>query len=122
MAERAISQAEVDAYAELSTDRNPLHVDEEFARNTTFGGTIVHGFLLLGEALSQLQLTTGYAKQLECRFLAPVRPGKSITTVVEPIDDNTATFQVRQGDRLCVTGIIERPRAPHSTTKDKFQP
>src|SRR3954462_10983330 len=41
---RALSQSEVDAFADLTHDHNPIHVDPAEAAQTPFGGTIVHGF------------------------------------------------------------------------------
>jgi 3-oxoacyl-[acyl-carrier protein] reductase len=41
-----ITAAEVDAFAQLSGDRNPLHMDDEFARRQGFSGRVVHGMLI----------------------------------------------------------------------------
>lgn len=43
----AVTQAAVDAFAEASGDRNPLHVDVAAAGDSPFGGTIAHGAWLL---------------------------------------------------------------------------
>ena len=43
----AMTQEQVDAFAELTGDHNFIHVDPERARETPFGGTIAHGFLAL---------------------------------------------------------------------------
>jgi 3-hydroxybutyryl-CoA dehydratase len=107
MADRRISQAEVDEYAEVSTDRNPLHVDLQFAAGSKFGATIVHGFLLLGDATHELQRSTTYPKRLHCEFLAPVHPGEPISTGLGPIDGNARSFEVCVATRICVTGTIE---------------
>jgi acyl dehydratase len=55
---RAFSEADVRQFAELSTDRNPIHLDAEYAADTQFKQRIVHGALvaslfsaLLGEQL-----------------------------------------------------------------------
>jgi len=57
----------IDAYADLSGDHTPIHVDEEAARKSDFGARVAHG--LLG-----LSLADGLKTQAEYRFL----PGKSL--------------------------------------------
>lgn len=44
---RTISLADVEQFAQLTGDFNPLHLDEEFARTTRFGERVVHGMLTL---------------------------------------------------------------------------
>ncbi len=51
--ERIISAKEVDAFAELSGDFSPLHMDEAFAKTTRFGQRVSHG-MILGTWLSTL--------------------------------------------------------------------
>ena len=46
--EADVTQQDVSAFAQLSGDRNPLHVDPSYARTTEYGRPIVHGALLLG--------------------------------------------------------------------------
>ncbi|MFN8438088.1 MAG: MaoC family dehydratase [Cytophagales bacterium] len=38
-----ITQKQVDAFAEISGDKNPIHIDEEYAQSTKFGKRIIHG-------------------------------------------------------------------------------
>ena len=42
-----IDQARIDAFAEVTEDRQFIHIDPEAAKATPFGGTIAHGFLTL---------------------------------------------------------------------------
>jgi len=71
--------AEVEAFARASGDRNPLHLDPEFAVDTAFGGPVVHGALvamaMLGvlpdEALTRVQ-------SVRVLFPAPVRVGERL--------------------------------------------
>lgn len=44
---RTISERDVEQFAELTGDHNPLHLDEEFAQTTRFGDRVVHGMLTL---------------------------------------------------------------------------
>ena len=54
MIERAFSLRELEAFAELSGDRNPMHVDPIAARRTLFGGPVVHGVCALLWSLNEL--------------------------------------------------------------------
>lgn len=44
--ERVLTQEDFDAFARLSGDDNPIHVDPEFSARTRFGRTVSHGMLL----------------------------------------------------------------------------
>lgn len=48
-----VTEAEIDAFADLSGDHNPLHIDGDYARAQGFPGRVAHGFLL-GAKLSGL--------------------------------------------------------------------
>jgi acyl dehydratase len=79
----AITTEHLDRGAALIGDFNPLHVDEAFARNSPFGGRILHGVLtsaLISAPFGNLVSGTalGYL-QHDARFLAPVRPGDTLT-------------------------------------------
>jgi acyl dehydratase len=83
------TQRTVDAWAELSGDRNPLHVDPAYAAGTRFGGTIAHGPHTLAYMQRAMVELLGdswlYGGKLEAvRFTAPVRPGHDYRVVAEP--------------------------------------
>jgi acyl dehydratase len=93
---RAVTQDQVDQFADITNDHNFIHIDPERARATPFGGTIAHGFLtlaLVAEATQRLQVTdanTSINYGLEkVRFPAPLpvggqwRSGAEVTEVTE---------------------------------------
>lgn len=74
------------AFADLSGDHNPIHVDEEYAKTTPFGGAIAHGMLsaaYISAVLGQKLPGAGavYLGQT-LRFRRPVRMGDSVTARV----------------------------------------
>ncbi|MCI0650274.1 MAG: SDR family oxidoreductase [Planctomycetes bacterium] len=80
--ETVIDDALIERFADLSGDRNPLHVDDAYAAATPFGGRIAHGMIagalfsrLIGEHLPGERAL--YRSQ-QLRFLAPVRPGTRV--------------------------------------------
>lgn len=83
---KTFSSEEVKAFAELSLDRNPIHLDEIYAEQTIFGSRIVHGFLVgsLISAVFGTQLPGEGAIYLhqEMNFRKPVYHGEEITATV----------------------------------------
>jgi len=83
---KAIGDREIGLFADASSDRNPVHLDDGYAQGTMFGGRIAHGMLtaalisaVIGEQLPGHG--TVYLRQ-DLRFLAPVRPGDRVEAVV----------------------------------------
>ncbi len=80
----------MDAFAELSGDRNPLHFDPDFAASTRMGGLIIHGGLTtaLFNALVADQLPGPGSVFLhqEWDYPAPVYIGDTVTATVEVIE------------------------------------
>jgi acyl dehydratase len=86
---KRLTDADVRAFAEASGDTNRLHLDEEFAEQTRFGGRIVHGTLVSGlvsAALARLPGLTIYLSQ-DVRFTDPVEIGDRLTATVEVVED-----------------------------------
>jgi 3-hydroxybutyryl-CoA dehydratase len=86
---RVITQTQLQAYADAARDRNPIHIDPEFARSTPFGGTIAHGMLVLAMIGEMMYAAHGEAwlrsGRLKARFKAPARPGDTVTASGEPV-------------------------------------
>ncbi|MFC1966445.1 MaoC family dehydratase [Chloroflexota bacterium] len=80
---KSIIQENINLYAEASQDFNPIHIDEEFAKNTPLGGTIAHGMLILAYVSQMMTAAFGQSwlagGKLNVRFKAPARPGDIIT-------------------------------------------
>lgn len=80
---RAVTQEQVNAFADLTEDHNPIHVDPRHAALTPFGGTIVHGYFtvsMLAPLLDELldvqgaSMSVNYGME-KLRFPAPVPVG-----------------------------------------------
>ncbi len=83
---KLITDRDIELFAEVSTDRNPVHLDEAYAQDTIFQGRIAHGMLTAGliSAVIGEQLPghgTVYLGQ-SLKFMAPVRPGDTVEAVV----------------------------------------
>lgn len=84
---KAFSPEEVTRFATMSTDTNPIHLDEDFAAASVFGGRIVHGMLVasLFSGILGAELPgegTIYLGQT-LNFKAPVPIGEKVTATVE---------------------------------------
>ena len=96
---KQITDSVVHAFAELSGDYNPIHLDEEFARNTRFGRRIAHGMIsgalisaVLGYELKDRKIV--YLSQT-MKFVAPVFIDDTVTA--------TATVTNIREDKPIVT-------------------
>jgi 3-hydroxybutyryl-CoA dehydratase len=83
---RTATSAVVEAFAELSGDVNPLHLDDAYAEGTQFGGRIAHGMLAAAyiSAVLGTRLPGPGAVYLNqsLRFRRPVRLGDDVTARV----------------------------------------
>ena len=80
---KAVTQEKINLYAEASQDFNPIHVDKDFAKKTSLGGTIAHGMLILAYISQMMTVAFGRSwlvgGKLDVRFRSPARPGDTIT-------------------------------------------
>ena len=105
--EKRITDDDIVRFAEVTGDTNPLHLDDDFARESIFGGRIAHGMLtasLFSAILGTRMPGPGciYMSQ-SIRFHAPVRPGElAVATVtVKRIDDKKQRVEF---DCSCAVG------------------
>ena len=111
---KTVTEADIQAFAGVSGDTNPIHLSEDFARTTMFEGRIAHGMLsasfistLIGTRLPGPGAI--YMGQ-SLKFLAPVRPGQTVNTraTVTAIDSEKARItlhtQCMVGDEVVIEG------------------
>ncbi len=111
---KTVTEADIVAFAEVSGDTNPVHMDEAFAAATPFKGRIAHG--MLGASLISTVLGTKlpgpgciYVSQ-DLRFKAPVRIGDTVVakvTVTEIVAEKrrvTFACECRVGDTVVIDG------------------
>lgn len=84
---KTIGEADINLFAEVSGDFNPVHVSEDYAKKTFFGGRIAHGVLSIALLSAATAKLPGLVILLShsSRFLKPVRIGDTITAEVEVI-------------------------------------
>ncbi len=91
-----VSQDRINKFAEATGDFQFIHIDEEKAKLTPFGGTIAHGFLTLslipvlsamteGARVSNVKMGVNYGGN-KTRFISPVRAGKRVRAHVKLLD------------------------------------
>lgn len=95
---KMVTDRDIELFAEVSTDRNPVHLDDDYARDTIFEGRIAHGMLTAGliSAVIGEQLPghgTVYLGQ-SLKFMAPVRPGDLVRAEVTVLSIDHAKRRV----------------------------
>ena len=93
-----INQQVIAAYADLTSDYNPIHLDQEFAAKTPMGGVIAHGTMSIGLIWQALEKTLGSDClsniDLDIRFIKPVRLGDRLIGGGNLQDAQTGTYEV----------------------------
>ncbi|MDI1225603.1 MULTISPECIES: MaoC family dehydratase [Acinetobacter] len=115
--EKSFSSEDVNIFSKLSGDVNPVHLDDDYAKNTMFGARIVHG------ALASSVFSTVFANILpgagciylksENKFLKPIYLDELVTFKIEVIDiikeKSRVVFKTvaTSGDKVFIIGIAE---------------
>jgi acyl dehydratase len=109
---REMTQERVDAFAEVTEDRNYIHVDPERAAAGPFGGTVAHGYLtlsLLAPLSSQVLVVTDTVMGVnyglnKVRFPAPVPVGAKVrlSATLKQVEE------VAGGLQVTLSAVIER--------------
>ncbi|MGB0650152.1 MAG: MaoC family dehydratase [Rhodothermales bacterium] len=111
---RTITAEDVQTFADVTGDDNPIHIDEAAAAQTRFGKPIVHGVFLLGvisKALGRDFPGPGcVAVSLSARFLRPVPVGSEVSVEVKVFEKIEKYRHVKMktyvylGKKMCVAG------------------
>lgn len=107
---KEVTDHDIALFAEVSTDRNPVHLDDDYARDTIFEGRIAHGMLTAGliSAVIGEQLPghgTVYLGQ-SLKFMAPVRPGDVVHAEVKVTDIDHARRRVTLATHCAVGNTV----------------
>jgi len=87
-----LGQERINEFADCTEDHQFIHIDQENAAKTPFGGTIAHGFLTLSMLVKLCESVSVHPEGLvmgvnyglnKVRFLAPVRAGKRVRAHIE---------------------------------------
>jgi len=119
-----VDDAAIRAFADVSTDHNPVHVDEDFAAKSPFKGRIAHG-MLLGAYISATLATdlpgrgSIYVSQT-LDFKRAVRPGDEVTieVTIKAIDLKSGHVtlstlaKVKNKTMLSGTAVVIAPKRP----------
>ncbi|OAN72851.1 (R)-hydratase [Jannaschia sp. EhC01] len=111
--QKIVTDQNIEMFAEVSSDRNPVHLDDQYAQDTIFEGRIAHGMLTAGliSAVIGEQLPghgTVYLGQT-LKFMAPVRPGDMVEAIVEvlSIDYSRRRVQLKTEARVGETVVLK---------------
>jgi acyl dehydratase len=106
------TKEQIAGYAEASGDRNPIHLDDDFARTVGLPGIIAHGMLQMGLMATVAADTAGRPdriRRLYCRFAGMVVPGDTVTFTAEPA--GTGRLELRalnqRGEPVLTKSIAE---------------
>lgn len=111
---RTVTEADIVAFAGLSGDFNPLHMDEEYAKQTVFGARIAHGLLGLSIASGlmtqtrMMESTVVAFLGLTWNFKGPVKIGDTITVRMRVADKRETSKPDRGIVRLAVSVLNQR--------------
>ncbi len=119
---KTVTEADIIMFAGVSTDVNPAHLDEEYAKGTQFGGRIAHGMLsasFISAVLANKLPGAGtiYLGQT-LKFKAPVRIGDTVTATVTVREVNVARRRCVMDSICSVSGktVIEGESTLYCTT------
>ncbi len=90
--EKIFTAYDVEQFAQISGDKNPIHLDRKYAKKSRFGDVIVHGILVSGLISKMIGMDLPgegsiYLEQ-NLQFRKPVYVGEKVLAIVKIIDVN----------------------------------
>jgi len=124
-----VTVEQIRQYAEASGDRNPIHLDETFARSAGLPGVIAHGMLTMAFANQMVTNWLGdrsLLKRLQGRFAGMVVPGDDVTCsgTIASKDDAARRIVIdlivtnQRGERVFNKGVAEAEFPPQRSSTD----
>ena len=108
--EKTISGADVEMFAALSGDTNPIHLDESYAKNSDFGQRIVHGMfsaaLISAVAGTKLPGAGGIYLSQELKFRKPIFIDDTATATLTITDINLRRARICMKTEVHVEGKL----------------
>jgi len=116
--QKTLTEREIILFAAASGDTNPIHMDEEYAKSTPFGGRIAHGIWtasLISAAVANVMPGPGsiYLGQT-LKFSRPVKIGDTITIQLEILEKNDKRKRVsiqctgsNQDGKQIISGVAD---------------
>jgi len=118
---KTVTEADVRAFAAVSGDTNPLHLDADYAGRTQFHEPLVHGVLvgsLVSAALARLPGLVVYLSQ-DFEFHAPAYPGDRLTATIQIVENlgdgryRLATTVTNDDEKTIIDGEAVVLAGPH---------
>jgi acyl dehydratase len=124
---KRVTVEQIRQYAEASGDRNPIHLDETFARSAGLPGVIAHGMLTMAFANQMVTDWLGdrsLLKRLQGRFAGMVLPGDEVTVSGNVASKDDATRRVvinlvvtnQRGEKVFNKGVAEAEFPPQRSS------
>src|ERR1700730_13158200 len=122
-----VTVEQIRQYAEASGDRNPIHLDETFARSAGLPGVIAHGMLTMAFVNQMVTDWLGdrsLLRRLQGRFAGMVLPGDDVTCSGSVASKDEATRGVvvnlavtnQRGEKVFNKGVAEAEFPPERST------
>ena len=107
-----VTVEQIRQYAEASGDRNPIHLDDDFARSVGLPGLIAHGMLQMSIAATVAAEAAGGPDRLRrvfVRFAGMVLPGDTVTFRAEPVGEGKLELSAvnQKGESVLTKAIAE---------------